>query len=327
VMQPGAQFTKTWRLKNVGTCAWKKDTYQLVYFNGTQMGATFAVFPQDVPVGQTFDFSINLVAPSQTGSYRGNWMFKNANGTLFGVGAQANKPWWVDIKVSSPNSTPTPSITTYTNSEVGYRLTLYSDWKIDTSGMVNGTKREVIFSPPNADPSVTYLSISLDLRTLEQIIAAYAQNVPDAVKEDVNFYGKPGIKFTFTNGRNEYYIPGYGRIFLIATDRPNDGVVQLMLKSISFTAPVVHTYEVQMADDGKTFTVRFGDILHLNLDAGYDWSFAYDTNLLIGVQESTFVTLAPGTSSITATGNPKCVNLDPPCASPAIKFTINVIAQ
>ena len=105
IMQPGAQFTKTWRLKNIGTCAWKKDTYQLVYVSGSTMGSTSAVFPQDIPVGQDYDFSINLVAPSEAGSYRGYWMFKNASGVLFGVGAQGNKPWWIDIKVADPSFT------------------------------------------------------------------------------------------------------------------------------------------------------------------------------------------------------------------------------
>jgi hypothetical protein len=71
------------------------------------MGSATAVFPQDVPVGQTYDFSINLVAPSEAGSYRGYWMLKNASGALFGVGAQGNKPWWVDIKVAGS------SVTTY----------------------------------------------------------------------------------------------------------------------------------------------------------------------------------------------------------------------
>jgi hypothetical protein len=34
-------------------------------------------------------------------------MFKNASGQLFGIGAQANRPWWVDIKVSGgPTVTP-----------------------------------------------------------------------------------------------------------------------------------------------------------------------------------------------------------------------------
>jgi len=106
VLAPGATFTKTWRLKNVGTCAWS-TSYQLVYFSGDQMGApSSAAFPQNVPVGQTVNISINMTAPSTAGSYRGYWMFKNASGALFGIGTQANKPWWVDIKVSGTPVTP-----------------------------------------------------------------------------------------------------------------------------------------------------------------------------------------------------------------------------
>ena len=115
VMAPGATFTKTWRLKNVGSCAWS-TSYQLVYFSGEQMGAAAsAAFPQNVPVGQTVDISINMTAPSTAGSYRGFWMFKNASGALFGIGPQGNKPWWVDIKVSGTGVTPgatTPAPTT-----------------------------------------------------------------------------------------------------------------------------------------------------------------------------------------------------------------------
>jgi hypothetical protein len=105
-MAPGAQFTKTWRLKNIGTCAWS-TSYQLVFFSGDQMGASSsATFPKNVAVGETVDISINMTAPAVAGSYRGYWMFKNANGALFGLGAQGNKPWWIDIKVSGPTATP-----------------------------------------------------------------------------------------------------------------------------------------------------------------------------------------------------------------------------
>ena len=105
-LAPGATFTKTWRLKNVGACAWS-TSYQLVFFSGEQMGAaSSAAFPRNVAVGQTVDISMNMTAPSAAGSYRGYWMFKNASGQLFGIGAQANKPWWVDIKVSGPTVTP-----------------------------------------------------------------------------------------------------------------------------------------------------------------------------------------------------------------------------
>ncbi len=116
VVQPGAQFTKTWRLKNVGTCVWKKDTYQLVFFSGERMGgASSAVFTKDVAVGETVDISVNLTAPASPGTYRGYWMFKNAAGALFGIGAQANKPWWVEIKVTGgPTVTPAPPTATST---------------------------------------------------------------------------------------------------------------------------------------------------------------------------------------------------------------------
>jgi hypothetical protein len=93
-------------LKNVGTCAWS-TSYQLVFSSGQQMGApASAAFPQNVAVGQTVDVSVNMTAPSTAGSYRGYWMFKNASGALFGIGTQANKPWWVDIRVSGPTATP-----------------------------------------------------------------------------------------------------------------------------------------------------------------------------------------------------------------------------
>jgi hypothetical protein len=104
---PGQKFTKTWRLKNIGYCAWSKSTYQLVYFSGERMdGPAALAFSQDVPVGKSVEISVDLTAPSAAGSYRGYWMFKNANGQLFGIGTQANKPWWVDIKVSGPTVTP-----------------------------------------------------------------------------------------------------------------------------------------------------------------------------------------------------------------------------
>ena len=116
---PGSTFTKTWRLKNVGSCAWTAS-YQLVFFSGEQMSApASASFPRGVDVGQTIDISVPMTAPAAAGSYRGYWMFKNASGALFGIGSQANKPWWVDIRVSGPtvtpggpSKTPTPTPTT-----------------------------------------------------------------------------------------------------------------------------------------------------------------------------------------------------------------------
>jgi hypothetical protein len=112
IMSPGQTFKKTWSLTNVGTCAWVKGTYQIVFFSGEQMSAPASLaFAEDVPVGRTANFSVDMTAPSAAGSYRGYWMFKNASNQLFGIGSQANRPWWVDIKVSGGPVTPGTPVT------------------------------------------------------------------------------------------------------------------------------------------------------------------------------------------------------------------------
>jgi hypothetical protein len=109
---PGATFKKTWRLKNIGTCTWTTG-YFLVFSSGEKMGGpTSAPFPTSVAPGQTVDLTVNLIAPNTGGTYRGNWMLMNSTNGLFGIGTGANKPFWVEIKVTGATATPgTPSPT------------------------------------------------------------------------------------------------------------------------------------------------------------------------------------------------------------------------
>ena len=79
----GTAFTKTWRVKNSGTCAWT-TSYQLVFASGTQMGAPAAIsFPSAVAPGQTMDISVSMVAPTTPNTYTGNWKLRNAAGQNF----------------------------------------------------------------------------------------------------------------------------------------------------------------------------------------------------------------------------------------------------
>ena len=101
---PNAAFTKTWRLKNIGTCTWT-TSYSLVFDSGTKMGGPTSVnLPKSVAPGQTVDISINLTAPSSAGRYIGYWKFKNASGAAFGIGTSFNKAWWVEINVSGSST-------------------------------------------------------------------------------------------------------------------------------------------------------------------------------------------------------------------------------
>ncbi len=100
-----ANFTKTWRIQNVGTCTWT-TSYALVFVSGDQLNAPSSVgFPSYVSPGQTIDLSVNMTAPNRNGHFQGYWKLRDPAGVLFGIGAQAQSAFWVDINVSGPTYT------------------------------------------------------------------------------------------------------------------------------------------------------------------------------------------------------------------------------
>ncbi len=102
---PGAAFTKTWRLKNIGSCAWTSSDVSLIFDSGERMGApTSVALPTAVNVGQTVDISVNMTAPSSAGHYFGYYKFQSASGGVFGIGSTANRSFWVEIYVSGSAS-------------------------------------------------------------------------------------------------------------------------------------------------------------------------------------------------------------------------------
>jgi Ig-like domain from next to BRCA1 gene len=119
IFQPGEEFTKTWRLVNVGDCVWSED-YAIIWFSGEPLGSSRILY-LDVPVqpGESVDLSIEMTAPQQNGLYQSNWKMRNAEGTLFGLGPQGDAPFWARITVfdgstptvvTAPTHTPIPMI-------------------------------------------------------------------------------------------------------------------------------------------------------------------------------------------------------------------------
>jgi len=110
---PGTTFTKTWRLRNSGTCTWD-NSYSLVYDSGYSMsGPSSVAIPGTVAPGQLVDVSVTLRAPSNTGTYRGFWKLQNASGVRFGYGFNAASAIWVLITVGATpvfNNTSTPQV-------------------------------------------------------------------------------------------------------------------------------------------------------------------------------------------------------------------------
>ena len=85
VFGPGDTFTKTWTVKNTGTCAWNDD-YKIVFRSGNQMGGPEKqAIGEDVKPGESVTISVDLTAPATAGTYTGKWIFRTDKGVDFGV--------------------------------------------------------------------------------------------------------------------------------------------------------------------------------------------------------------------------------------------------
>lgn len=81
---PNEQFTKTWRLENIGTCTWNAN-YRAVFFSGNQMsGPDAKKFSILVNPGEKVDVVLDLKAPSEKGEYKGVWKLQDDKGDHFG---------------------------------------------------------------------------------------------------------------------------------------------------------------------------------------------------------------------------------------------------
>jgi len=103
---PAARFTKTWRLRNSGTCTWTED-YQLVFAGQERLsGPESQALGQVVKPGKTIDISVSLVAPSNKGTYASSWLLQTPSGHKFGLGKDGRTPFWLKIRV--PRDAPSP---------------------------------------------------------------------------------------------------------------------------------------------------------------------------------------------------------------------------
>ena len=93
-------FTKTWRLRNVGTCTWTSG-YVLIFDHGDRMSApaSVSVTSGTVPPGATVDVSVNLKAPGSEGTYQGFFLLRNPSNVVFGIGAHADELFRQDIEI------------------------------------------------------------------------------------------------------------------------------------------------------------------------------------------------------------------------------------
>ena len=88
----GSKFTKTWRLRNDGTCPWGPGTTveNFAFASGDKLGAADTVALPAAKTGETKDVSVEFTAPAAAGTFKSEWKLKKSDGTLIGLGANGS---------------------------------------------------------------------------------------------------------------------------------------------------------------------------------------------------------------------------------------------
>ncbi len=79
----GDSFTKTWLVKNTGTCDWNSN-FKITYVGGDLLGSDTTRIRLNVNPGATGEISLPMVAPNVTGQVISSWQLASDEGTLFG---------------------------------------------------------------------------------------------------------------------------------------------------------------------------------------------------------------------------------------------------
>lgn len=92
----GQTFTKTWRLRNMGTCPWG-PSYQLAFIAGERMGAPDAIPVPVTAPKEDADISVELTAPARDGAFTGIFELRDPDGKVISIGL--DKSIWVKVTV------------------------------------------------------------------------------------------------------------------------------------------------------------------------------------------------------------------------------------
>lgn len=102
-VSPGGTFRKTWRIQNLGNCAWGPN-YLLMYEMGTQMNAPIyiPVTQGNVPPGGIIDISVDLMAPTTPGNYQAIFRLRSPDGSNIPINNHGDGSLWALVSVGLP---------------------------------------------------------------------------------------------------------------------------------------------------------------------------------------------------------------------------------
>ena len=198
----GADFTKTWRLINTGTCDWTSD-FKITYVGGNVFGSDTAKIRQRVPVGGTADISLNMEAPDGlSGTVISSWQMATDTGIIFGP--------VLNVSILLPGSKPTATDVGCYNSALvsetipsGSRLNpgerFVKTWQIKNTGTCDWTREFKItyvggYDFQGADTTRIREKVTAG-STVEVSMSIDAPNDPDSYSSSWQIATNEGVLF------------------------------------------------------------------------------------------------------------------------------------
>lgn len=161
----------------------------------------------------------------------------------------------VPTKTATPN--PTAGWKTYTNADLGYSIKYPPTWKVDESGLQSSLSKEVIINPVNPEPFISYVSVSIDQRSIDQIRQVHNNSqAPIFIEKQITFAGQSTFQYTVSGSDSvEIYIPYQGKIFLVSSSKFSSKEVKQSFSSFRFTKLAITSLRPISGPVGTSVTI------------------------------------------------------------------------
>ena len=123
----------------------------------------------------------------------------------------------IGITTSSRTAGANPGWDLYTVPALGYSFELPDTWSVDES-QLNESFHSIVVNPPDADPNLVYLFVSIDPRGIEVVESLY-RDASERVVPHL-FAGQNGFQVSYTDSpRIEFLIPLKDAVIILGTDK------------------------------------------------------------------------------------------------------------
>jgi len=204
-MAPNLVFSKTWRIRNAGTCSWN-SSYLLIFDHGDGLGIssgyTQPLTTGVVNPGQWVDLVVNnLKTPALTGTYTGYWRLRDPGGVVFGITPEGGT-FIVKIVVVAMTSRTLLPVFGESGSIRSDGIISTSEISIGDSTLDKGLEMFLSFNISGIPANANITEVKLDMRNSSLTGNPFALGVLNLFLHDFGTLDATDYVSTFPNGGN-----------------------------------------------------------------------------------------------------------------------------